>query len=78
MDKDKLAKRIDECHKGNNTLDTVIVPSQQASLSQALSSQTQRPLALFGVGRGRPTLGFFERAEAETGDPYLGLSIEAQ
>lgn len=56
----------------------MIAPSQQASLSQALSSQIQRSLVLFGVGREMPTLSFFERAAAETDNQYLGLSIEVQ
>lgn len=56
MIKAKIAKRMDEYHRVNNNLDTVIGPGQQASISQSLSSQFERSLTLFRAG---PTLGFF-------------------
>lgn len=75
-DRDKLAKSIHEYHILNNTLTSVIAPSQQESLSQALSSQIQRSLSLLGNRRGIPTLGVFERAAAESDNRYLELTID--
>lgn len=78
VDKELLTQCISEFHVLNNTLDSVISPSQQASLSQALSSQIQRSLSLFEIEKGIPTLSVFERAAAESDNRYLDLSIEIQ
>ncbi|MCJ1427882.1 hypothetical protein MMC29_005788 [Sticta canariensis] len=78
VDKELLTQCISEYHVLNNSLDSVIAPSQQVSLSQALSSQIQRSLSLFEIGKDIPTLGVFERAAAESDNQYLDLSIEVQ
>lgn len=78
VDKELLTECIAEFHVLNNTLDSVIVPSQLASLSQALSSQLQKSLSLLKIGKEIPTLGVFERAAAEGDNRYLDLSIEVQ
>ena len=78
VDKELLTQCISEFHTLNNSLDSVIAPSQQASLSQALSSQIQRSLALVEMRKDIPTLGFFERAAAESDNQYLDLSIDVQ
>lgn len=78
VDKELLTQCVSEFHILNNTLDSVITPSQQQSLSQALSSQIQRSLSLFEIGKEIPTLGIFERAAAEGDNRYLDLSIEVQ
>lgn len=78
VDKELFTQCISEYHILNNSLDSVIAPSQQASLSQALSSQIQRSLSLLDRGKDIPTLGVFERAAAESDNQYLDLSIEVQ
>ena len=78
VDKELLTRSISEFHVLNNTLNSVITPSQHQSLSQALSSQIQRSLSLFEIGREIPTLDVFERAAAESDNQYLDLSIEVQ
>ena len=77
-DSDVFAKSINEFHILNNALASVIAPSLQESLSQALSSQVQRSLSLFDIRRGIPTLGVFKRAAAESNNQYLDLSIDIQ
>ncbi|MCJ1467875.1 hypothetical protein MMC07_006500 [Pseudocyphellaria aurata] len=78
MDNERLTQCVSQYHILNNTLDSVVTPSQQASLSQALASQIQRSNPLFEIRHGVPTLGVFERAAAESDNRYLDLSIEVE
>ncbi|MCJ1270463.1 hypothetical protein MMC22_010360 [Lobaria immixta] len=78
VDKGLLTQCVSEFHILSKTLDSAITPSQQQSLSQPLSSQIQRSLSLFEIGKEIPTLGVFERAAAEGDNRYLDLSIKVQ